>query len=61
MNFWQFLNVQPAWFKATMIGGVIFLALLIVRKDIKSKWFSAQRRNRRAVGPRKGPTARRKK
>ncbi len=60
-NVWQFLNAQQVWFKATMIGGILFLDLLIVRKDIKSEWFSMKKRDRRAPGPRKGPAARRKK
>ena len=60
-NVWDFLDAQEVWFKATMIGGILFLGLLIVRKDIKSKWFSMKKRDRRAPGSRKGPAARRKK
>ena len=59
-NVWDFLDAQEVWFKATMIGGILFLGLLIVRKDIKSKWFSMKKRDRRQ-GPRKGSAARRKK
>ncbi len=58
---WDFLDAQEVWFKAVMIGGILFLGLLIVRKDIKSKWFSMKKRDRRAPGSRKGPASRRKK
>ena len=60
-NVWDFLDAQAVWFKATMIGGILFLGLLIVRKDIKSKWFSMKKRDRRPPGPRKGTVAMRKK
>ena len=61
MNFWEFLSNQPAWFQVAMLGGVMLLGLLIVRKDIKSKWFSAKKRDRRPPGPRKGTAAMRRK
>ena len=53
-NVWEFLDNQEVWFKATMIVGILFLGALIVRKDIKSKWFSMKKRDRRPPGPRKG-------
>jgi len=66
MNVWQFLSGEPGWFKIFVALCLLLIIWLIVRKDIKTKWFSAQKHNRRQ-GPRpvprvkNGPDRRKKK
>ncbi len=60
MNFWEFLDKQGLILQVTIGASLFLLVWLIIRKDIKSKWFSLKKHDRRRQQQRKGPAARRK-
>lgn len=59
MNFWEFLDNQDIIFKGILGLGLFLLIWIIIKKDIKGKWFSMKKHDRRQEA-RKNPEWRKK-